>query len=792
MIAHIKLGNPDVEQTITDHLEETAQVAKRLGAPLGIGCLAYLAGLYHDIGKFRKEFQRYIRTAVYEGSRKNQKTVNHSSAGAIYIYQRFYNGSQTEKLTAQLICEAILSHHGINDCMSAKGEDCFRKRVENLDNLDYDEIMENLYNSNISEHNTDSVYQQAVGEVAFLQKEIISNKLSSGFTNGMIERMLSSILIDADRLGTAVFCGDRSPSDMDLHEVDWKIPQIRLERTLADFPQKEGVFAVRRKIADECLEFSTKLSGIYRLSVPTGGAKTLSSMRYAINHAKVHKKKRIFYIGPYLSILEQNSQVFRNALGEDLVLEHHSNVIMQEDKENDENQYRHLTENWDNAIVITTFVQFLNTLFDAKTGAVRRFHNLADSVIIIDEIQSLPINMLHLFNMTMNYLSHLCHTTILLCSATQPVLERVPLPIHMSEPPDIISDVDGVYGQLKRVRVEEVQGVLSTEKLCAFLRERLNQEKDILVILNTKKAVETVYRELKMILDEWQEPINLIHLSTSMCPEHRLMCINQMKDRKSNDRLVCVSTPLIEAGVDLSFACVVRSYAGLDSIAQAAGRCNRNGEQEEGIVYLIRYEVERLGYLEQIRKGAECSDIVVDHFRRNQEKYRDDLLSRPALEAYYQNYYYDLDQRQLMDYPLKEENTTMVDLLSRNIEGKKAYAAKHGRDKNPDLVLYQAFKTAGEKFTVIDQNTIGVLVPFGEGENIISKLNGDLDRREVIGWIRKGQRYTVNFYRHKIYELTRMGALTQLKNGNILSLKSGFYDINLGVVLDGKEDFLMA
>lgn len=792
MIAHIKPGNPEVEQTILDHLEETAQVAKRLGTPLRIGCLAYLAGLFHDLGKFRKEFERYIRATVYEDSKRNQKTLNHSSAGAIYIYQRFYKGSEIEKLTAQLICEAILSHHGVNDCMSVKGEDCFRKRVENLDNLDYDEIMKNLQNSSISEDDTDKVFQQAVKEVTYFKEEISRSKLSSGFTNGLIERMLLSVLIDADRLGTAVFCGDRSPADLETQEINWKIPGFRLEQTLADFPQEEGVFAIRRKIADECLEFSGRPSGIYRLSVPTGGAKTLSSMRYAINHAKIYKKKRIFYIGPYLSILEQNSQVFRKAVGEEMILEHHSNVILEEDKEDDYNQYRHLTENWDNAIIITTFVQFLNTLFEAKTGAVRRFHNLADSVIIIDEIQSLPINMLHLFNMTMNYLSHLCHTTILLCSATQPVLERVPLPIHMSEPPDIISDVDGLYKELKRVRVKDIPGMLSTEKLCSFLRERMNQEKDILVILNTKKAVETVYRELKMILEERQEPVTLIHLSTSMCPEHRLAYISEMKNRDSKERLICVSTPLIEAGVDLSFSCVVRSYAGLDSIAQAAGRCNRNGEQEEGTIYLIHYEVERLGYLEQIRKGAECSESVVDRFQRNREEYHDDLLSRPALAAYYENYYHDADQKRLMNYPLKGENTTILDLLSCNMTGKYAYNEIHRGKKDPDLALSQAFKAAGEKFTVIDQNTIGVLVPFGEGEMIISKLNGELDRREIMGWIRKGQRFTVNFYRHKVDELTRLGAIAQLKNGNILALKNGFYDENLGVVIDGKEDFLLA
>jgi CRISPR-associated endonuclease/helicase Cas3 len=794
MIAHISPNDMHHEQTVIEHLIGTAQVAKNLGIPLGMGCLAYITGLYHDLGKWRREFEQYIKTAVSGNGKKIYSNVNHSSAGAIYIYQRYYKGNPVEKLTAQLICEAILSHHGINDCMSLQGEDCFRKRVENLENLDYEEVIENLENSEIPIENIDKMFQKAVEEVSTLQNAISAYDLSNGFTNGLIYRMLLSLLIDSDRLDTAAFCGDRSLEDLKIkNDTDWETAATNLEHTLIRFPPNDGIFALRRKIADECLTFACNPPGIYRLSVPTGGAKTLSSMRYAIHHAKKYRKKRIFYIGPYLSILEQNSQVFREALGEDTqILEHHSNVIVEDgEEENYGNQYRHLTENWDNPIVITTFVQFLNTMFAGSTGSVRRFHNLSEAVIIIDEIQSIPITILRMFNMTMNYLSHICHSTILLCSATQPVLEQIASPIHMSEPGDVIADVDGLYKQLKRVRVEAQTGSMTTEQLCDFLKKQLANETDMLVILNTKSAVATVYRKLESLFHESGETVTLMHLSTSMCPEHRLFCINRIKNRRLGERLICVSTSLIEAGVDLSFSCVIRTYAGLDSIAQAAGRCNRNGEEAEKIVYLVRYEEERLGNLEQVRKGAACSEVIVERFQKDGRQFHNDLLSRPALKAYYENYYYDSDQQWLMNYPIKAENTNMVDLLSGNMVGKKAYSAKFGKTKNPDLAMYQAFKTAGERFEVIDRNSIGVLVPYGEGELIINKLNGELKGKEMAVWLRKGQRFTVNFYRDKIVELTRAGAVTSLKNGEVLALKSGFYDEHLGVVLDGKEEFLL-
>ena len=789
MIAHINPYDSSKEQTVPEHLLSTARIAGNMGRFLRIENLAFLSGLYHDLGKFRQAFEQYIRS----NAERRVGKINHSSAGAIFIYQRYYIGNVTQKLTAQLISESIISHHGLNDCMSAEGEDCFRKRVESMEMLDYEEVMFNLGESEISLEETDHYFHAAVKEVEELLNNATANKLKRSFAIGLIERMLLSILIDADRLDTAVFCEDRDRGDLTAKILpDWTSPKENLEKRLNEFPIKGGIYELRRIIADECLAFASNSPGIYRLTVPTGGAKTLSSMRYAINHAEKYGKKHILYIGPYLSILEQNSHVFKEALGEDqLILEHHSNVLFDDYvEEMDLDKYRHLTENWDSPIIITTFVQFLNTLFSSKTSSVRRFHNLSDSVILIDEIQSLPINMIYIFNMTMNYLSSMCGTTILLSSATQPILDSLPVPIHMAEPAELISDVDSLYKHLKRVEVFAKEEVFDTEKLCSFLNKLIISQEDILVILNTKKAVEMVFRGLKEKISDLAEDVSLIHLSTNMCPQHRLNCLDRMKNRKNGDRLICISTSLIEAGVDLSFSCVVRSYAGLDHIAQAAGRCNRNGEREEGIVYIIHYESEYLGQMKQIRRGAACSEAIIWEFNKSHERFHGNLLSRPAMDAFYKKYYHDPDQRRVMNYPIDKLDTNLVDLLSSNRVGKNAYRGRSGTVKDPDLTMYQAFKTAGDNFEAISQNTTGVLVPYEKGKEIISKLNGNLKGKEIMEWVRKGQRYTVDLSRNQIEKLSKSGVLAKLQNGTILAIKDGFYDNEVGVITEGKEEFL--
>lgn len=805
MIAHINEQTGE-EQSVTEHLRSTARIAENLGRPLAITALARITALLHDAGKFRKAFEIYLRAAAVNPKSVKRGSVNHSSAGAIYLYDRYFHGSYEERLTAQMISTAIFSHHGLIDCMTAEGMNNFHRRIDAREDLDYDEVMENLHSLLITDQEVDGLFQSAVGEVCVLLEKMKENNISKFFGTALLERMLLSILIDADRLDTAVFCGSWEAESLLMDEIGGTVPGEQLpwegllqnlEAYLLSFTGTDKISLLRTEISKECLDFASKPDGIYKLSVPTGGAKTISSLRYAIHHANKYKKKRIFYIAPFLSILEQNSEVLGTALNDKtVILEHHSNVVLDDGDEakTELSRYKHLTENWDCVIILTTFVQFLNTLFSDSTQSVRRFHSLENAVIIIDEIQSLPINMISIFNLVMNYLNQICGTTVILCSATQPILDKVNRKITLTPPEDMIADKQRLYRELKRVEIVEKKGLLNTGEVCSFAWELMNAPKcevknSLLIILNTKSAVRNVFDCLKRLYDESGEEGLLIHLSTSMCPKHRLDLIHHMKDCMGKCPVVCVSTSLIEAGVDISFSNVIRSFAGLDSIAQAAGRCNRNGESAMGVVYLIHYNEEKLGFLKQIQIAAQCSEKLADDYNSNPEGYDYDLLSPKALDAFYENYYHGQSQERLMEYPIDKRGTSMIDLLSVNKKGKTEYKDKYG-SKDPNLVMFQAFKTAGQEFEVINQKTTSVLVPYKEGEELIAILNGRLQYPELPEILRKIQRYVINLYDNQMRRLNEKDALYRLENGGVLALKNGFYDEVVGLNEEGALEFL--
>lgn len=821
MIAHIN-AETRAEQTVLSHLQGTAALSEKLACPLGMGNLAYLTGLLHDLGKWRKKFEDYIRTAIDHPEKVRKGEVNHSSAGAIYVYQRYYKGDKLQRLTAQLMAEAILSHHGLNDCLSPQGDEAFRTRIEKLEDLDYDEVLVNLEKSGIKAEELDDRFAKAQEEIAVFIRKTSGYDYGKSFFQGMIERMLLSILIDADRTDTAVFCGTRE--ELAWEFTDWELLCRKMEGYLAQpkFMQDTHISRIRRDIADECLRFAENQTGIYRLSVPTGGGKTLSGLRLALNHiagtrresfgkienSEIQKnlekpenpaptaKKRIFYIGPYLSILEQNAQVFRDVLGDgDFLLEHHSNVVQDDESQLEGSRYRQMTENWEVPIVLTTFVQFLNTLFSDSTQSVRRFHSLADSIIIIDEIQSLPIHMICMFNLMMNYLSAVWNVTVILCSATQPVLHHVKPPIDLGRPEDVIENTAKLYASLKRVRIEEKKGWLDTSQLSRFVADIAGRERSVLAILNTKAAVRALFLELKQYYADSSKPVRIVYLTTNMCPEHRLKVIHDLKQQleaiqegSTNERMICVSTSLIEAGVDLSFCSVIRSYAGMDNVAQAAGRCNRNGESEEGVVYLVRYKEENMSHQKQVVKGASCSEKLVEDFQQNPQRYDHDLLSPQALNTYYNHYYYDTEQQKLMRYPIEKKGFTLLDLLSENRVGKMAAY----RDKRQvELELCQAFKTAGACFQAIDSDTVSILVPYEKGREYIADLcSFHSTPAECKKILRKAQRFTVNLYRYQFEKMKNLEALQFLEKAGAWALKEGFYDEEMGVVMEKRLDFM--
>lgn len=792
LTAHIN-QNTKEEQSVQAHLEGASRHAEVIGGPLHIKYLAKLTAYLHDLGKSRQMFNRYIHQAVENPDSVRRGSVNHSSAGAIYVYQRYYHGELPEKITAQLIADAILSHHGLNDCLSPDGIDVFHKRVESLEDLDYDEVLENFNRYGIGEQILDRWFEKAVDEVKEFFAYTKDRELSGPYCWTMLHRILFSILVDADRLDTAIFNGERISCLKAPFSPDWDTLCIRLERYLEVFKSEDRISRIRKKVSDECLGFADHFPGIYQLSVPTGGAKTLSGLRFALNHARLHHKSRVFYIAPYLSILEQNAEVFRKALGAEApILEHHSNVIPEdgeEEKRTELDLYKHLTENWDSPIVVTTFVQFLNTLFSDSLQSVRRFHSLLNAVILIDEIQSLPIQMIYLFNMTMNFLHKVYGTTVVLCSATQPILDKVKYPIHLTRPVSIVREPEVLYRELKRVDVREISGEMDPQQIREFVVKQLEDKESVLLVLNTKTMTSRVFQELLSYNEQGGRIGTLIHLSTNMCPQHRLDRLEEIRQKLGKGKLVCVSTSLIEAGVDLSFSCVIRDFTSLDSIAQAAGRCNRNLEVQMGTVYLVHVRDEKLGSMEQIVKAQNCCQPIVDEYKKNPQRYQGDLLSPRALEDFYQKYFYDPDQQNLMSYPLKSGGT-MMDLLQCNYQGLRAYKDRTGEELPKDLTFTQAFHSAGREFEVIEQYTTSVLVPYREGKEIIAALNGEISPEEFPGYLRRAQRYTVNISERQKTELAKQGALYYLKNGRIPALEEGFYERDLGVTLESKLELL--
>lgn len=783
--AHI---NPKTleEQSVKEHLLNVSKLSELYGNKIGMKNTAKLIGLLHDLGKETKIFDNYIRYSISNPNDKSLKgSIDHSTAGARYIYDNFYiSGDLLQRFTAQLISLAICSHHGgLIDCIDLQGHDKYSERMLKDEGIYYEEAKVVFNTEYIESKFVDKIFSNAIDEVKVIVKRINSIDKSPKFrlfAAGMLERYLFSCVIDADRFDTYEFITGGGIKKIEDKSTLWDQLVEILETKLNDFPKSNKIDMLREEISIACKNFGENTTGIYQLSVPTGGGKTLSSLRFALEHASKFKKDRIFYVIPYTTIIDQNSKEIKDILGrEDIILEHHSNVLI----DNEYEEYKLLTERWDCPIILTTMVQFLDTLFSGGTQNVRRLHNLANSIIIFDEIQSIPIKCINMFNSAINFLSYICNATIVLCTATQPLLATTKMPLKLSENSDIISDVDIKFKQFKRVNLidKRIIGGYSTEMLKDFVIDKMKEVESVLVIVNTKNAAKNVFELLKKANDELPEQLKytIFHLSTSMCPSHRINILNNLKLKLGKQKVICISTQLIEAGVNISFGCVVRSLAGLDSIAQAAGRCNRHGENSCGDVFIVNLHGEDVSKLVDIKEGQKCTERVLDEFKQNPDKFDYDLLSPKAMERYYQYYFHNRSKE--MDYIMQKTkaNNLMYDLLADNPSGVNAYRGR--TNCNPEIIMKQAFKTAGSYFQVIEQNTTGIIVPYGKGKALIMQINGECSLQELKYYLKEAQQYSVNLFQHEIKKFDELGGIARLKEGTILALKEGYYKEDIGV-----------
>ena len=753
-------------QSVHEHCENVAAYASEEAESTGLSQTLRLAGLLHDIGKSTKAFDQYIHNATLDAS--SVKKINHSSAGGRYLYESVENIEGFRILAAQLIAYAVVSHHGLFDLVNLVGEDNFERRIYPEKDNFYGEVLENA--QFIDGETVRRLYEAAVEEIndVYIKiKGVIHQMQATGeagfFMLGGLQRLILSYLVDADWRDTAEFMDNRKISRLTEGElsIKWCEYANRLETKINLFGQDNALAKLRREMSEQCLSFAAKGNGIYRLAIPTGGGKTLAGMRYALELAKREKKKHIYYIAPYLSILEQNAGEIRRIFSdEENVLEYHSNMIVSDKEGDDVEKGGSLSIDWAEPVILTTMVQFLNTLFSGDMKSVRRFHQLTDAVIILDEAQSIPVKCLCLFTTMMNFLSLCCNTTIVICTATQPLFEKIGL--VYSQPADIISQIDQYHDGFKRTELMNcAEKKRDTDGLADMVCELL--ERNILIILNTKSAVQTLFQEISKRVDE---EVVLFQLTTYMCAAHRLDVIENMKKllKEGSKRVICVSTQLVEAGVDISFEKVVRSLAGLDSIAQAAGRCNRNAEREQGTVYLVDYAEENVSRLRDIKLAQDATRLVLDRFKG-------DLLSREAMELYYREYFF--KRREEMKYNLEDINDTLYDLLAEN--------RKH-RPKSYKYLMSQSFQTAGTYFKVIeDADTIGVIVPYGQAKEYISELRQTRSIQDAKYLLKKLQRYTVNIYKtdRKLESLMGRNAIDKsVLEGRVFILDEGFYDDN--------------
>ena len=714
-IAHKRQSDGE-EQSLLNHLSGTAKRAGCFAETFNNKEYAVSVGMLHDIGKYSLEFQKRIKN--------NGKRCDHSTAGARVITQNKYWG--------KLAAYCIAGHHsGLQDCGSstdAGGEGTLYGRLA----ADYSIPSFDAYKEELDEF-----------QYVNLGKPNIQPLNKGGFSISFFIRMLYSCLVDADYLDTEFFMQD-GKVDRKI-EYDFKSFYEKLDLKLNSFIEEGLINKKRKEILNKCIDKSRNNRGLYTLTVPTGGGKTLSSMAFAINHLHENDMDRIIYVIPYTSIIEQNAKIFKDIFGNKSVLEHHCNFDFN-DNDEEYNKQKLSAENWDIPIIVTTNVQFFESLFANKSSRCRKLHNIANSVIIFDEVQMFPTEYLTPCIMTIAELIHNYNSTAVLCSATQPALgNRFPKEIESIE---LCENTDELYKVFKRTKIIKRGQVSSPD-----IANEINTLKQCLCIVNTRKHAIELFKLL--------EGDGNFHLSTLMCPEHRRDVLKEIKYRLKHG-LHCrvVSTRLIEAGVDVDFPRVYRMVCGLDSIIQATGRCNREGklvnelnEKIYGEVHVFEPEEE---YMKKqppsFKQEIEITKQIIRQF--------DDISSPEAINEYFKRLYRYRGEEGLDNKNIYKRLEAGVEKLKFNFD----------------------FETIAKEFKLIEENTHHIVIPFNDyAEILIEKLrHADLYK----GIIRSLQGYTVNVYDQEFNALLGAGKLAVIRD-NIFALSSmSDYDNKTGLKIE--------
>lgn len=783
--AHIRFDNlSKVVQTAADHCRNTAHYAQNALVDNGLGATAYLAGLLHDMGKFKNEYRDYLEAAVNNNAVRG--TVIHTFSAVRYLIEHYHLHKNTDeyvdKLTAELVAYACGAHHGAFDCVNACSESGFEHRITKNE-IRYEETVDHFLKECTTQSDIDNDFNKAALEIsAILGKlELMAQDTESekdlSFHLGLLARLLLSAVIEGDRRDTAEFMTNSFHSeteDSQSRKAMWRKVLQTVDNKIMNFPTETPIQCARSRISEICKDASCFRPGVFRLNVPTGAGKTLSSLRFSLAHAGLYGKKRVIFTAPLLSILDQNAAVIREFVGDDgIILEHYSNIIREESDEGELNRFNLLMESWNSPIVITTLVQLLNTLFSGKSSCIRRFQALCDSVIIIDEVQTVPQNMVSLFNLAVDFLVNFCGATIVLCSATQPCFESSAHPIR-TPIKNLVPYDSELWKPFKRTEILDA-GEMSIDELVAFTAEAMQNASSMLIVCNKKKEAFELFNTFGDKGD-----YECFHLSSAMCVFHRKQVLRNLENAlsscsRSEKKVLCISTQVMEAGIDISFDRVIRLAAGMDNIVQAAGRCNRNGETN-GLsnVYVIRLKGENLSFLKDIQRAKDATLELMDSFRRNPEKYGE-LTSDEAINYYYKSLYR-LMPHGFQDYSVfaNGHNTSLYRMLSDN-------SNLIDIENHPECGRYfmgQAFKTAGDQFSVFDNNTVDVLVPYDKGKEIITQLSGRGKKqslKELKPILEIAKQFTISLYDWQINKLNKDGGIVSLADGSVMALQEGYY-----------------
>lgn len=855
LYAHIDRDKIEKKQTLYTHLLKTGLEAKKIGKKVDMGNITFLTGLLHDIGKASLDFQDKI-------IKNSNKKVDHSSLGGIFvvkIYKSVFDEIwdskdqsildlrsvlEKDKLTVldlsdyiNILIYTIMSHHGQYD-MVRKNEDMAYvltsldrlKKIEkspyrfgeslqgSLDIDDFYKEVEKFYESK-------EIYIKDIFCKGFLEYLEIIKKLKDSakeysenkeyealcFYKSLLIRLLVSILKSADIKDT-INAYENIIVDEDLEnlrQVEKRFEE-NINKKYASFGEPKGKLNVlRNEMSEDILKRSKEDGlGIYKLDLPTGAGKTLLSLRYGINQMNYQGKDRFFYVTSFLSVLEQNASEMREILNDDdFILEHHSNVVDDKDEiENDDRddeldvvKKKFLLDDWTSPVILTTMVQFYNSIFKGKSANLTRFKSLINSVIILDEWQSIPTEFLYMTNLALNFMKIVMKTTLVLSTATQPTNASASLDHKLfygnldGGNEDIIENKNYDFSAFERVKLKiygDINKMYGIEDIRDLVLENLDNSN--LIILNTKKLV----RKLYDLLENNYEDKDLYYLTTNLTASDRLKKIKEIKKRLlKGDKICVVSTQLIEAGVDVDFDLVIRSLSGMDSVVQAMGRCNREGHRQSAFTYLINLDKneEKTSMLKGVdERKAACKAAL--------NKSTDDLDIKKLTEEYFEKLYANLKGDQYSDVlKLLAENKKVagdfqkLNKVKKDLKEVAGYLYDEKRKIYFDL--FQSFKGAYKEFELIEDNKGTAIVYYEETEEDLNKLMDlakELNGPDYLNNLRELKKIVKKLSRHTVAISKKdLSSCDNVLDGKIYILPNSYYNEKFGVNFEEPDSFIL-